>query len=566
MNTLSSNSSLSLPISIDEKKLLNDLQICLKPQWKEHFNTKDYSGSWTAISLRSQTGKEQDILANNSTLPFVNTPLLEKCNYLREIINQFQCEKETVRLLRLQPDSVIKEHRDLGLAYRFGCFRLHIPIITDASVAFMVGGKNIPMQKGECWYADFDLLHSVKNDSKHERIHLVIDGKRNEWTDALFKKAGYDFELEQQQLQPAYDEATINNIVSSLERINTETSKKMILDLQEKKKNLLKRNTATPTFEISKGYIPTKIINDNTNIKFRWTYVGEKKFTEPFFHETLRACKHFPENNLTLETSAQQLLEESESIDAIYPSAFIFHISRCGSTLLSQMLSTSKECIVLSEVPILDDILRLKYSNQKAYNEEFSDELFKAAIRFYGRRFADNQTHLFIKCDSWHTLFYNQIRRCYPTVPIILLYRLPIEVLRSQNKIPGMQTIPGLIEPSLFDFDSSLIRTMPKDAYFSKVLESYLSAYEKIIEKDSLAFLMSYHDGPMNMLKSIMEHTSFAIDEKTDAAIKKRTLYHSKDEKELFIEKQTEEPHPEYLNNAHKLFKSIEQKRIVIKQ
>jgi hypothetical protein len=93
-----------------------------------------------------------------------------------------------------------------------------------------------------------------------------------------------------------------------------------------------------------------------------------------------------------------------------------------------------------------------------------------------------------------------------------------------------------------------------------------LSAYEKIIEKDSLAFLMSYHDGPMNMLKSIMEHTSFAIDEKTDAAIKKRTLYHSKDEKELFIEKQTEEPHPEYLNNAHKLFKSIEQKRIVIKQ
>ncbi|MEO5645792.1 MAG: aspartyl/asparaginyl beta-hydroxylase domain-containing protein [Bacteroidia bacterium] len=228
------NNSLQLPLTLDKKKLDTDLEICLQQNWKEHFNQHDYSGEWSVIALRSQTGSQDNIYAHDMEEPYKDTPLMKKCNYFREIVTAFLFEKESVRLLRLKPGSVIHTHRDLGLAYRFDCFRIHIPVLTDAAVEFIVGGNDIPMQKGECWYADFDLPHSVKNDSAQERIHLVIDGKRNEWTDELFRSAGYDFELEKRKLKPQYDDATLNGMIEGLEKIDTDTARNMILELKKK--------------------------------------------------------------------------------------------------------------------------------------------------------------------------------------------------------------------------------------------------------------------------------------------------------------------------------------------
>lgn len=559
MSDFSINSFFRLPINIDEQKLNADLHICLNAQWKEHFNTRDYSGSWTAIALRSQSGNAQDIVANVSELPFVDTSLLKECSYFNEILKQLKFEKETVRLLRLEPGSVIKEHRDMGLAYRFGCFRLHIPIVTEAAVAFIVGGKNIPMQKGECWYADFDLPHSVQNDSKKERIHLVIDGKRNAWTDELFKSAGYDFKMEKEQLQPKYDEKTIDNMIENLERINTETSRKMIADLQERKKKLqiTANNKSEP--DVSKGFVPSKLIVNNNEIRFRWTYTGTKRFTEPFFSESLLACKNFPENRSRTETSVQQLLNVSEKVDAVKPTAFIFHISRCGSTLLTQMLSTDEKCIVLSEAPLLDAILGLKFTHPEIYDEESADRLFKASLRIYAQRANGNETHLFIKCDSWHTMFHEQIRRCYPDVPVFLLYRSPMEVVRSQARMPGMHAVPGVISPLLFGFDPQA--ELSQDAYLGKILECYFEAYKEIIKKDPAAFLLSYHEGAETMLDHIIKHTGYTTDDKSKIAIRERARYHSKYPGQLFSEQQEKEQVPQWLLKANELFQEFEEKR-----
>jgi hypothetical protein len=230
MDNVSINNYLCLPIKTDVQKLYADLQICLKVQWKEHFNTNDYAGSWTVIALRSQTGETEDILAHGSDIAFKNTSLLKECSYINILLAQILFEKETVRLLRLQPGSVVKKHRDRGLGYQFGSFRLHIPIVTDAAVAFMVGGKNVSMKKGECWYADFDLPHSVCNNSTQDRIHLVIDGKRNTWTDELFAKAGYDFEAE--KCRQDYTVETKKQMIESLRDMKTDAAIEMIKKLE----------------------------------------------------------------------------------------------------------------------------------------------------------------------------------------------------------------------------------------------------------------------------------------------------------------------------------------------
>lgn len=225
------NNFFKLPFLFDGGLLLQDLETAAKSVWSDHFNQKDYDGKWTSISLRSASGKETDIYSNPGIAQYSDTPLLKKCPYFQSIIDLFKCETEAIRLLSLAPGSNVKEHRDNGLSYRFGEFRLHIPIVTDAAVEFMVAGENIPMKKGECWYADFDLPHSVRNDSKQERIHLVMDAKRNAWTDELFAAAGYDFEAERKKNDHSVE--TKKQMIEQLRYMKTPVAEEMIKKLEQ---------------------------------------------------------------------------------------------------------------------------------------------------------------------------------------------------------------------------------------------------------------------------------------------------------------------------------------------
>ena len=55
------------------------------------------------------------------------------------------------------------------------------------------------MQAGSAWYANINLPHSVQNKGKNDRIHLVIDCLRNDWSDKLFASMGYDFDYEKKE-------------------------------------------------------------------------------------------------------------------------------------------------------------------------------------------------------------------------------------------------------------------------------------------------------------------------------------------------------------------------------
>ena len=230
MHSSKKNSSLKLPFNFDSSRLQQDLEACLALNWKQHFNQNDFSGDWTGIALRSSSGNETDIFSHPGSV-FKDTPLLDACPYFREIFSGFECEKETIRLLRLAPGSIIKQHRDRGAGYQFGVFRIHIVVRTHENVSFVVDGCALPMKNGECWYADFDCPHSVINHSQEDRIHLIMDCIRNEWSDELFAKAGYDFKQENLPV----DEATHLRMIGELERMNTEASRKLRDDLIKKR-------------------------------------------------------------------------------------------------------------------------------------------------------------------------------------------------------------------------------------------------------------------------------------------------------------------------------------------
>lgn len=211
--------------------LKGELAIALQQHWVDHFNKQDYDGSWQSIALRSASGKEHDILANYGVDKYQDTSLLNQLPYLKSIIEQWECPKETIRLLALHPGAEIKPHRDLGCNYEGGMLRIHIPIQTNNELKFMVGGEQLKLAEGSCWYIDFDQTHSIINAGDNVRVHLVIDALRNEWTDRLFKAYGYEFEAENQRQD--LDEVTTLKMIEELERMESPAAKELVVQLRK---------------------------------------------------------------------------------------------------------------------------------------------------------------------------------------------------------------------------------------------------------------------------------------------------------------------------------------------
>ena len=115
---------------------------------------------------------------------------------------------------------------------------------------------------------------------------------------------------------------------------------------------------SVPSNEL-KNWVPWKL----SNTLCEWLYTGNKKFTEPFFDDTISVCRNLDENRKPYKvvSDLQIMAEWAGDINALVPSAIIFHVSRCGSTLLSQLLGLDETHIVLSEVPFFDELLRLPY-------------------------------------------------------------------------------------------------------------------------------------------------------------------------------------------------------------
>lgn len=206
--------------------------------WKDHYNRNNYEGSWSTIQLRSVNGQVDNNTAIQASalqgdLIFKDTPLLDFCPYIKEVIDFFQMEKTAVRLMKLDAGAVIKPHSDHCLNFEEGEVRIHIPVITNTRVKFFLEEEQIPMQEGTCWYLNLSLQHSVNNESDINRVHLVIDGIANDWLkDYFYNDRHHKVEMEDRSSATEYDPADKLKIIAQLRSMGTETGNKLADEMQ----------------------------------------------------------------------------------------------------------------------------------------------------------------------------------------------------------------------------------------------------------------------------------------------------------------------------------------------
>lgn len=299
---------------------------------------------------------------------------------------------------------------------------------------------------------------------------------------------------------------------------------------------------------IPASWIPYKLIASNEQPLCRWLNISTVAFSDPFFEDTISKCRG---NGIELYHSVSNmevLPGWASGLDAVQPSAFIFHISRCGSTLLSQLLGIQPGNIVLSEVPFFDEVLR----------SAVPPSYLKAAIQFYGQKRTGAESHLFIKTDSWHVCFYKTLRELYPTVPFILLYRDPRAVMRSQQKKRGMHAVPGVIEPEIFGFQNTSFPDL--DVYMAKVIERYLNTFVLISETDN-CLLVNYNQGMMNVMEDVAAYTGLVISDDDREKMELRCRYNAKYPEQVFSEAAISTETPAYLERSMYLYNLLESMR-----
>ena len=239
------------------------------------------------------------------------------------------------------------------------------------------------------------------------------------------------------------------------------------------------------------GWLPGRIFWNDDDVEasvVEWIWTDEPRFTDAFLDDTFARLMRHPANVLLRRRTTLARLEAwADQSPGIPPTGFIFHVSRCGSTLLAHLLGRLDGALVLSEPGPVDSLIRAG----RRLGRDRQLALLRAMVGALGQARAPGQNRLFVKFDAWNTLQHDLIQAAFPDTPRVFLYREPVEVLVSTLRQRGVHTAPGLLPGELFGIEAE----PDPDAYAARVLGAIYNA-GLTAQARSPGLLLNYADLP----------------------------------------------------------------------
>lgn len=279
------------------------------------------------------------------------------------------------------------------------------------------------------------------------------------------------------------------------------------------------------------NWIPNNLIEKDNEVYCEWIYLGDLHFAGPFFEETILKCKSHAYNSKVFKiiTTIENLINWSEELISAELKALVFHVSRCGSTMLSQSLATSSENIMISEAPIIDQILRSDF-----LSEEKKTILLKAVLKLLGQKRFPEQKHLIIKLDAWHIFHATALRSVFPEIPFALLFRNPTEVLKSHQNKTGMHMVPDVLPAKVFGISAKEKNETGFQQYGALVLEKYFQGFIDFYREDKNVTILNYNEGMQKVVEKFVTFIKANYSEIELDKMYQRLQKHSKNEKTVF--------------------------------
>lgn len=177
---------------------------------------------------------------------------------------------------------------------------------------------------------------------------------------------------------------------------------------------------------------------------------------------------------------------------------FVFHISRCGSTLLANLFRSSGGAVVFSEPQILRDLLKpgLVAAASKGLTAIDERALAGAVSAFTSFR-RESESPAIVKVASWHLAQADIFHRLWPEIPAVIVVRDPLEVAVS-----CLQGPPGWMRwklqdgapMNIFGWPSEELASMSAEEYCAKVLGVFFDAALRLVESAARVTVLDYSE------------------------------------------------------------------------
>lgn len=182
-----------------------------------------------------------------------------------------------------------------------------------------------------------------------------------------------------------------------------------------------------------------------------WGDLRGLRFDAPFLDGTISRWA-FTEPPPKIVRTGLEVLAALDAAPSLDPAGVIFHLSRCGSTLLSRLLRKPPGCLVVSEAEIVNKVLLTPCT---VLDRDDKVQLLRWLVRALGRRRFGDERHLIVKASSWNVLHAELFTAAFPDASVIWLQRAPAEVIASMVRRPPswLGLAPGDLAPLIGVFE-----------------------------------------------------------------------------------------------------------------
>ena len=268
------------------------------------------------------------------------------------------------------------------------------------------------------------------------------------------------------------------------------------------------------------GIIPVAITN---TYKVVWLDVGDYPYKEwKFRYATQNLIEQRGLGNC-FTTDIELLASKDITLDNPQdPAGFVFHMSKCGSTLMSKILDQPDNQIIVKEPTPLHENLWQYLTNNWQNAVEPTDEnlrIIRNLIQMLGRRRLPNQELYYVRFRSWNIAFVEIIQQAFPDTPNLFMYRDPVKVMASILNKPTTG-LPRLNDSGAAAFITGQSREalsqMDALHYFTSFYKQYLHLSLNNMQN---THYLNYHQLNKNNLDQILRTAYHYKATETDLAL-----------------------------------------------
>lgn len=284
------------------------------------------------------------------------------------------------------------------------------------------------------------------------------------------------------------------------------------------------------------GWRPIRFYIAQGQVMVDWARLLDTPLREPFFqHGIQNQLRHPFHLAFRRQTPLHDLLAWHEQSPGLDPSLVIFHVSRCGSTLITQTLAESPHHLQLSEPGPVDFLVR-----QALASGLIDEAQVVRALRAWTSAWAQRcdsaspplQT-MSLKQDAWNTDKAPLFAKAWPDAPWVFLTREPLAVLVSQMRERAFFMIPGALGLNFGGVNPGEMPAMSAELHCAQVLGSIYAAMAQQFDP-TRALLLDYAQLPDAIETQVLPHMRWQVSHADRERMRERATRHGKQPHEVF--------------------------------